>query len=248
MKKIFIIVLVILFISVIIICNFRNSANDESQIISPIDTIDLVVPEPSGLFYDRSNNTLWTVSDENSTVYNIDINGNIIKKIKINGIDLEGISKVNDTTLAVILERDREIILLKENGKELSRFKLNLKGELNKGLEGISYDSSNSLYYLLNEKEPGLLLKLDSAGNMLQSIKLDLASDYSGLNYVAKNDELWIVSDEDETLFKCTTSGKLIKKYKTNIEQIEGIAIDENNSKLFLISDPSEKLFIYNLP
>ncbi|MBE0570325.1 MAG: SdiA-regulated domain-containing protein, partial [Ignavibacteriaceae bacterium] len=73
-------------------------------------------------------------------VYLIDSWGRVVISFKINGEDLEGITVIDDSTLAVVLERTREVVILDTSGLELKRAKLDLEGELNNGLEGISYD------------------------------------------------------------------------------------------------------------
>jgi uncharacterized protein YjiK len=242
-------VLVTFMFGAVIICNYNTTSDvDTLVLLSPVETIDLTVPEPSGLYYDKVSNTLWTVSDENSTIYNINLSGEILNTIVVDGIDLEGITMMNDSTLVTILERDRTLVYLNKSGKELKRKKIALNGNPNKGLEGISFNPSNSHFFILNEKEPGMLLEIDTLGKILEQKKLDYSSDYSGLFYVESKEELWIISDEGKSIFKCSQNGSLIEKYKVNIEQIEGIAIDSENSTLFVVSDPLEKLFIYSLP
>ena len=249
MKKTVLAILILLLIGIIIICNYNNQDDTHAEIVlTPINSIELSVPEPSGLHFDKTTKTLWTVSDENSTIYNIDLNGNILNKIIVNGLDLEGVTKINDSTLATILERDRIVVFLDEDGMELKRFDINVKGDRNKGLEGISYNINSSNLYLLNEKEPGKLLIIDTSGNLIAQNTLTFAKDYSGLFIVESKKELWIISDEDEAIFKCALDGTVLKKYKINIEQIEGITIDEENGLLYLVSDPLEKLIVYKLP
>lgn len=80
------------------------------------------------------------MSDQNSKVYLIDSWGREVKSFKVDGEDLEGITVIDERTLAVVLEKTREVVILDTSGLELKRRKLNLKGELNSGLEGITYD------------------------------------------------------------------------------------------------------------
>jgi len=249
MKKIIIPILTILLLFLVI---FYYGNNDQTKIIEksliPFSEIKLTVPEPSGLFFDDLTNTLWTVSDENSTVYNIDTTGNVINKILVNGKDLEGISMQSDSILVTILERERSVVFINKSGKEKNRVQLDLEGEPNKGIEGISFNSNNAHYFVINEKQPGLLLEIGIQGKIIKKNKLNLASDYSGLFYDNGNDELWIISDEEHSIYKCNTEGSLIEKYIVEIEQIEGIAIDRKNEILYLVSDPEEKLYKFYLP
>lgn len=247
MKKALITIAVTLLLT-IIVCYLNNYYTDRTEDLIPIREINLSVPEPSGLFYDNQEKVLWTVSDETSRIYKMDLEGNVLKEIEVEGFDLEGITKSNDSTLVTILERSRIVVFLDTSGVEHGRFELNLTGEPNKGLEGITYNPSNSHFYILNEKKPRLLLQIDSANNVIEKSKLDFASDFSGIYYEGLSKTIWILSDEAETIFKCDENGKVISEYKINIEQAEGIAINPEDSLLYVISDPLEKLFIFKLP
>lgn len=249
MKKNILTALIIITLALIIYCKYGNISTNENQIsLSAIKQIDLKTPEPSGLHFDERTNSLWVVSDENSTIYNLDTNGEILSKLKVDGKDLEGITIINDSILATVLERDRTIIFLDKKGNELNRINLEIRGELNKGLEGITYNSNENYFYVVNEKDPGLLFEIDMNGIIKSKNTLTFASDYSGLFYNKSDNSLWITSDEDQALFKCSLDGKVIQKYSIDIEQIEGVSIDTKNKLLYIISDPLEQLFIFEMP
>jgi uncharacterized protein YjiK len=247
MKRIILIILVFFSLAIIVYCNlFSNNSKDDTLL--PIDIISLKIPEPSGLHYEKMTNSLWIVSDENSTIYNVDLKGKILSKIIVDGLDLEGITITKDSILVVVLERDRTLVFLDKKGKEQNRIKVNIKGNLNRGLEGITYNPQNNSLFVVNEKKPGLLLEIDSKGKTINKNELKFASDYSGLFFNQIENTLWIISDEDKAIFKCTTKGKLIKKYNIGIKQIEGISMDLDNKLLYIVSDPLEKLFVFELP
>ncbi|MFZ1289797.1 MAG: SdiA-regulated domain-containing protein [Melioribacteraceae bacterium] len=248
MRNILIIVTAIFLVSITNFCNSKNNANGISGKLKPISKTKINVPEPSGLYFEESTNSLWTVSDESSKVYNIDFSGNIINSFAINGFDLEGITFINDTTIAIILERTREVVFLNSSGKEISRFSLSLYGKPNSGFEGIEFNPNNNHLYIVNEKVPCLLIETDLKGNIIFQIKIEFAEDLSGLCYDKAQNELWIISDESKAIYKCKTDGTLIQKFAVEIKQIEGIAINFKESKLYIISDPEEKLYIFNLP
>ena len=249
MKKIILSFLILFLIAIIIYCNlFDKIKHSAHPVLSPIDIISLKVPEPSGLHFESKTNSLWMVSDENSTIYNVDLKGEILSKIIIDGLDLEGITIIKDSIIAVVLERDRTIVLLDKKGKVQKRINVDISGKKNKGLEGISYNSVKNTFFVVNEKKPGVLLEIDITGKTIAKNELTFASDYSGLFFDQIENVLWIISDEDKAIFKCTPQGELLKKYKVDIEQIEGISIDLENSILYIISDPSEKLYIFELP
>ena len=171
----------------------------------------------------------------------------MIDSIEVNGFDLEGIAIIQDSIIAAILERDRKVLLLDKRGNEISSFTIDISGESNKGIEGITYSSKENIIYIINEKKPRVLIKADLSGKIIMKIPLDFAKDFSGLHYDENSGLLWIISDEDSAIFICTTEGVLIQKVRLNIEQIEGIALDNVNSLVYIVSDPLEKLYIFKL-
>ncbi len=199
-------------------------------------------PEPSGLSLSFDNNYLWSVSDDNSRAYLITKTGKTVSTIQTNGDDLEGICVVDTNLLATICERNREILLVDTLGNVIKSAKLDLTGDLNKGLEGITINRVNGNYYLLNEKDPGLLIVVDSELNEMQRIVLNFAKDYAAICFTDNN--LWIISDEDKKLYKCTLTGKVLEEYFTGIQQVEGVTVDETNGLIYLVSDIKEMLYV----
>jgi len=205
------------------------------------------VPEPSGLDLSFDEKGFWVVSDQNSKVYLIDSWGKEIKSFEVNGEDLEGITVVNDSLLAIVLERTREVIILDTSGNELKRATLNLKGELNSGLEGITYDPVKKIFYILNEKNPGLLLTLDENLTEQKRNTLKFAKDFSGVFFDENDNSLWILSDESQRIFKTDLSGIPIEEFKIKVAQPEGITLNKARTKLFLVSDVTGNLYVFNL-
>lgn len=248
MKKIILSALILITLSIIIYCKYGTIKHETQFTLTAIESIDLKVPEPSGLHFDGKTNSLWVVSDEDNTIYNLTPSGKILSKLKVDGKDLEGITIVDDSVIVTVLERARVILFLDKKGNELNRINVDISGEPNKGLEGITYNSNKKSFYVVNEKEPGILFEIDVNGNVKSKNELTFASDYSGLFYNKLDNSLWITSDEDNALFKCSIDGKVIQKYLIDIEQIEGVSFDIKNKLLYIISDPLEQLFIFEMP
>lgn len=228
-------------------CVEKKLPTEKSLSFELIRSAKIKLPQPSGLDLSFHKHAFWVVSDENSMVYKLDFNFNIIHSFKVNGIDLEGIAVVNENSLAVVLERSREIVLLDTLGSELKRVKIDLTGDVNSGLEGITYDSVNEVFYVINEKKPGLLIELDKDFNELKRTRLKIADDYSGIFYDKSKDVLWILSDESGKILITDKSGNLIEDYKTNLRQAEGICLDIENNKLFVVSDPDAEIFEFSI-
>ena len=71
--------------------------------------------------------------------------------------------------------------------------------------------------FILNEKNPGKLIRLRSDFTVLAEYDLNFAKDFSGLFYKSDSKELWIVSDQSKTINKCTIKGDVIKSYSINV-------------------------------
>ena len=205
------------------------------------------VPEPSGLDLTYNETGFWVVSDEDSSVYLLNSRRRVVKKFKVDGYDLEGITVIDKGRLAVVLERTREVVVLDTSGKELKRAKLELTGELNSGLEGITYNPEQKRFYLLNEKDPILLLTLDENLVELERDTLRFSKDASGIYFDSVDNKLWILSDESQLIVKTDLSGsEVFQKYKINIEQPEGITFNKDGTRLYIVSDINGSLYVFN--
>lgn len=235
------------FISIVLFISLLSSCGGKNRNLKIVAEFKLKIPEPSGLALSADGKNLWMVSDQNSTVYFTSLNGTIIKSFKVNAEDLEGITILSDTSLAVISERSSEIILLNNGGKEYARKELNIDGKSNVGPEGLSYDRKSRRYFVVKEKKPKLLYEYDSKFNEVKKTKIDFVDDLSDINYISEKDELWVISDESKLVAKCSTRGEVKEKYTVDINQIEGIAVDYRNKKIYLVSDSKEKLYVVEM-
>ena len=226
-------------------CSEKKEENEKTLSFSVAEEIP--VPEPSGLDISADEKGFWIVSDENSKVYLIDSWGKEVLSFNVKGEDLEGITVIDDTTLAVVLERTNEIVLLNTSGVELKRAALNLDGEFNSGLEGITYNRTDKKFYLLNEKKPLLLITLDENFSELSRDTLKFAKDVSGLFFDDKDSTLWILSDESQRIYKTDLSGNPIEEYKIKVMQPEGITLNKARTKLYLVSDKTESIYVFDL-
>lgn len=229
--------------------SFCSKSNTEKSVKTLSFSVaeKIPVPEPSGLDLAFDETGFWIVSDENSKVYLINSWGRVVKSFKVNGEDLEGITVIDDSTIALVLERTREVVILDTSGIELRRAKLVLEGELNNGLEGISYDPEEKKFFALNEKKPRLLLTLDENLNEIKRDTLNFGKDVSGIFYDSVDKTLWILSDESQRIYKTDLSGNPIEEFKIKITQPEGITLNKARTKLYVVSDKTENLYVFNL-
>ena len=245
MHKIFYLSVFLFVVFLAFSCNNKRGEKVKTLTFSIAE--ELPVPEPSGIDISYDEKSFWIISDENSRIYLIDSWGKEIKSFKVEGEDLEGIAVVDDSTLAVVLESTREVVILDISGKELKRTSLALEGKLNSGLEGITYDPEEKKFYLLNEKKPQLLITLDKNLVELNRDTLSFSKDVSGIFFDDIDSTLWIVSDESKRIFKTDISGNPIEVFKIKITQPEGITFNKTRTKLYIVSDKTENLYVFDL-
>lgn len=212
-----------------------------------ITSVNIQVDEPSGLCFSIDKKFLWTVSDQTGKVYKIDFYGNVIKSISYTGNDLEGIAfDPSDSTIWVAEEYLSQIVQLDTLGNELNR--VTVTGAAgNSGLEGITINTSTNHFFLLKEQDPGVLIELDQNFNLLRYKRIYFAFDFSGIFYESQNQHLWIVSDQNEKVYKCALSGSVLTEFPIVVTKAEGIAVDIENNLVYIVSDSYEKLYKFSI-
>jgi uncharacterized protein YjiK len=224
-----------------------NDTNNTVISLSYLSKTTIEVPEPSGLFYNKVTNSLFSVSDETGKVYELNLDGTLKKSVSLFMNDMEGISFTkNCDTFAIVEEGKKMVNRFDANYNHLSSFLLTYTSPSNNGPEGITINPNNSHFFIVNEKEPRLFLELDNSGKEIQSKELTFASDLSDICYDSKLNCLWILSDESESVFKTDLNGNLIKQWKLPITNPEGIAVTDD--KLYIVSDSEGTFYIFSKP
>jgi uncharacterized protein YjiK len=241
---------IILFFGIIINYSCSDTNNNVPSSNNNLEleaSYDIAVLEPSGLAVDSSGNILYVVSDNSAQVYKLSTTGNVLQTYGYEGNDLEGVSTFTENKLLLTEERTKELVVFDIITGEFSMHAINYNNNAaNSGIEGVTYDANSNTIFILNEKNPGLLIRLRSDFSVIAQYELDFANDYSGIYYESLSNNLWIVSDQSKTINKCTLTGEVIESYSINIEQAEGIAIA--NNKIYVVSDVEEKLYVFHKP
>lgn len=228
-------------------CTDDGEISYDNDAFEVLNVYSISVQEPSGLAINPSTNTLFTISDNANNVYELSLTGEIVNEYSFTGDDLEGISMFVNNKILMAEERTKEIIEFDLSTEVFTKHEIDYDNNAeNSGIEGVTYNPNNNRIYSLNEKNPGLLLTLNTNFQVESQTNLDFASDYSGICYDSNLDMLWIVSDQSKTLNKCSLTGDLIKKYDISIEKAEGIAVTSN--RIYIISDAENKLYTFNKP
>jgi uncharacterized protein YjiK len=232
----------------ILSCSDDNEGGGEPNDILELEaSYRIDVLEPSGLAVSSKGDVLYTVSDHTAEIYKLSTTGDVIQKFNYRGSDLEGVSTFSGNKLLLAEERTKEIVVFDTTTGTSLKHRINYENiDENSGIEGVAYNSTDGTIFILNEKKPGKLIRLRADFSIIAAYELDFASDYSGIFYDSSSNSLWIVSDQNKTINKCTMVGELVKAYSISVTQAEGIAIA--NDKIFVVSDAEAKLYIYQKP
>ncbi|MCB0486086.1 MAG: SdiA-regulated domain-containing protein [Flavobacteriaceae bacterium] len=232
-KKLLIGVPILLFI--IVSCD-KNDTFSSADTLELITSYNVDVIEPSGLAVNSSGNILYTVSDNTNKIYKLTTTGSIIQSYSYVGNDLEGVSLYTDNKLLVAEERTKEIVVFDMTTNQTVKHEIAYENnDENSGLEGVTYDADDNSIFILNEKSPGLLIELNSNFSMASETELNFAVDFSGIFYESLNKNLWIVSDQSRSVYKCDLKGRVLENYPINVSKAEGIAVTID--KIYIISD-----------
>ena len=215
-----------------------------------LNSYNINVTEPSGLSFGPGNKTLLTVSDNSNTIFETNLEGDIIRELDFEGSDLEGVTyNPDEDIIAVVDEQLREVIFVDyQSGQELSRYPIDIDANTdNKGLEGISYNKNNSAYYIVNEGDPGELVTWNTKFGIIEESILTFADDYSSVFVDCDNSLLWFLSDESRALYRCNYNTDVLEVFYLDISKYEGVVVDTDANKVYLVNDKIARLDIFSI-
>jgi len=140
----------------------------------------------------------------------------------------------------------------------------------NKGLEGITWNNGTGTVFVMKEGSPGLLIEVSSDLKTIRNHQLLNQEsgfrdtevgvdklDFSDLCYDQYRDHFWIISDKAKRLFLYDwKSNKVIQSSKLGygkngkyreIKKAEGVAIDLDANRLYVVSDEEVRLYVFDI-
>lgn len=207
------------------------------------------VPEPSDLTYDKVNNQLFSVSDTGN-IFRLSVTGQLLDTYTFAG-DLEGVSMSGTpNTLIVAIEDTYKLVEYNyvTGAKTTHTMSYTNKSDPGSGIEGVTYNALTGEVYFLNEKSPGALIVANSSYSVTNEYPITFAGDYAACDFVDESGFLWIGSDQESSVYKCTTNGTVIQSFNLGtLDKLEGIAIDYDNQLLYVVTDGDAKLYVYKI-
>lgn len=124
----------------------------------------------------------------------------------------------------------------------------------NSGLEGITWNSDLSRFYLLKEKNPGLLIQVSSDLKTIQACQTLTYNnaDYADVSYDSTRKKYWIVSDEGKSVALYDwSSASAVQQWNLGYDNGEGVAFNPGTSQLFIATDnggsQASYLYVYKV-
>lgn len=122
------------------------------------------------------------------------------------------------------------------------------------GLEGITWAEDFNSFFVIKEKNPGLILRISADLGTIQGCKVLTFSnaDYSDIAYDTSRQRFWIVSDEAQSVYLYDWfSNSALPGYPLGYPHGEGVAYDPNNHRLYIATDNGggndSYLYTYNV-
>jgi len=225
--------------------NETDAKAPDPSALEPIAAYATSIPEPSGLAYNAAHGTLLSVSDETSTVYEIDLEGNVLTTVVLEDRDLEGIAVTrNGDTIIVVSESAQSVRTHMATGALLGSISVPVSTEPSHSLEGVTIDNHGHLF-VINEKKPRLLMEFADGAEVFRT-EPRYTDDMSDICYDAAGDCLWAVSDESARVIKLSKRGELLAEYTIPFTKGEGITVHEET--IYIISDADGRLYRFRKP
>lgn len=186
----------------------------------------------SGLTYNAATNTLFSVSNGKPLIFEIDLNGNLLREIEVEGVrDMEGITHIEDNRYVVVDEYDQRIILVEIDADTRAvdaakglQISLGISAtKKNKNFEGVSWDEKNQRLLVVKERNPASIIEITGfAGNATDSNRLRISQiepasfsrmklrDFSSITYHNDSGNLLLLSDESRMAVEFDEDGRAI--------------------------------------
>jgi len=229
----------------VLLCSFKGDTIPHSKFKFERFKTLKHIPEPSDIVYDKDSKHFFIVSDH-GMLFECDLEGNIIRKAKEEGLDFEGV-EVTDSFVYVSDETPRIIYkYLKSDLSLLKTYKVTWGGAMNKAFESITYNQTKKCWVLVSEA-PVVIIEYDDNFKETDRVHFHGTRDMSGARWY--NGSMYLLGDLDEVIFKCDPVTYAIQEtYKIDVLNPEGIAFDAEGNVSITSDDLQRIYFFKNLP
>jgi uncharacterized protein YjiK len=205
----------------------------------------LQILEPSGITDDPRHSCFWIVDGGRSLICKTSRDGKVIETLSYKGQDIEGVCfDKRDSTLWITEERLRDVVHLKLNGDEIGRIHVNSQGVKNKGLEGVVIDGKGEPW-VVNEKYPVSLEKIDGNGAIVESHDIGFAKDLSDVTINESTGDFYLLSDKSSAIYVWNVSEGLKETYALPRTKYEGISVNPKDRTIAVVNDDDQTMLVF---
>ncbi|MEK1941912.1 MAG: SdiA-regulated domain-containing protein [Pseudomonas sp.] len=222
----------------------------------------------SALTYDPDRNTLFTVTNKRSEIIELSLQGQILRRIPIEGFgDPEAIEYISRGLYVITDERQQRLIKVwlddsstKVRAEDAQQLTLGIGLNGNKGFEGLAYDPNGKRLFVAKERDPVRIYEVHGfphtnvdrpfSVHVVDNPSRDaglFVRDLSSLDFDMPTGHLLALSDESQLVIELDVEGKPISTLsllrgqhglKKSVPQAEGIASD-NAGNIYIVSEPN---------
>ncbi len=222
----------------------------------------------SALTFDPDRRTLFTVTNRNSELIELSLQGKILRRIPLTGFgDPEAVEYISRGTYVVTDEREQRLIKIHVDddtqaidAQETQQLGLAIGLNGNKGFEGLAYDSVGKRLFVAKERDPMVIYEIlgfpeQEEGqphkvHVMQNPERDaglFVRDLSSLQFDERSGHLLALSDESQLVLEVDVDGRPLSSLSLrkgfqglgrSVPQAEGIAMDDEGV-IYLVSEPN---------
>ncbi len=234
----------------------------EAKVIEGLDD------DVSALTYDPERSSLFTVTNKNSELIELSLDGRILRRVHLIGFgDPEAVEFIGANTYVIADEYQQRLIKVHLEGDttfldaaDSEQMTLGVHMNSNKGFEGLAYDSVGKRLFIAKERDPMLIYEVQGfphynpeksyTVHVVNNPKRDaglFVRDLSSLQYDKRSGHLLALSDESRLVLELDIDGRPLSTMSLSkgsqglqkaVPQAEGIAMD-NDGTLYLVSEPN---------
>ena len=216
--------------------------------------------EASDLSYNPQTKTLFSVMGKNPFLVELNLQGDVLRKMPLNGWNNpEGVTVMENGLMAIVDERMHTLSVVNVdastqqlNYADFKHFDLGPSKDQNKAFEGVTWDKRNQ-QIVLGEERPPALFTWKSDGATLTGDKQKIAStelDMRNLSALAvdpRTGHLLVLSADSHLLLELDAQGEQVSfmtllgvfnGLKHTIPRAEGVTMDEAGT-LYMVSEPN---------
>ncbi|MGO4001354.1 SdiA-regulated domain-containing protein [Pseudomonas fluorescens] len=246
----------------------QSMALNDYRVVIEAKVIDGLDDDVSALTFDPVRNSLFTVTNQNSELIEMSLDGRILRRIALIGFgDPEAVEFISADTYVISDERQQRLIKIHlEEGTtfldaaDAEQMTLGMHMTRNKGFEGLAYDSKGKRLFVAKERDPMLIYEVQGfphynpeksyAVHVINNPKRDaglFVRDLSSLQYDERSGHLLALSDESFLVLELDIDGRPLSTMslrkgqhglQKTVPQAEGIAMDDEGT-LYLVSEPN---------